>query len=79
MAPVVERDVEPELRPGVEEPVTLRILAHDAHEMVGGDAVLAARERCPARAVVLGLEDVRREVVQTVAVHGRDRATRVAL
>ena len=74
---VVERDVEAELGAGVEQPLARRVLAHDAHEVVGRNAVLAVGQQIPVGAVVVGAEDVRPEVVEPVVVHRDEGAPRV--
>ena len=66
--PTVVRDVEADFGPRVEEAGDLRVLADRSHERIGRDAGGDLR---PSAAIVLGLVDVRTEVVVLVAV-GRD-------
>ena len=69
---VVEGDVDAGLAPGVKEPAPRRILADDAREVVGPDAV---RDLRPCAPVVRRLPEIRAEVVVLVA-RGRDERHR---
>ncbi len=73
---VIERDVHPELGPGVQQPLAVGVLAHHARRCAVGNAVGSGREQRPRRTIVIGLVDKRPEVAKEVA---RDRVVRRAL
>jgi len=76
---VVEGNVEPELSPGVEEPPAVGVLPDDASEVIRGNSVLAVGEERPARAEVVGSEDIGFEVVGAIAISGSPTPPRAKL
>ena len=60
---VLERHEEAELGASVEQALALRILADDARGVIVGNAVHAIGQLRPGRAVVIGLVDVRLQIV----------------
>ena len=75
MSTVVERDVQPELGTGIQQPLTYGIFADHTRGRVGGNAVRAIGEQLPRFTVVVREIDVRLVIAQQIAIRRVVRRT----
>ena len=69
MNAIVEGDIHPELRTGVQEPLPVGVFAHDADRIIGWNAVRPVGQTAPGLSEIIRLEDVRRKIVLVVLVN----------